>query len=60
LALRTALQKGYQTEEFASILARTSFRENFVIETVELGGLPIWVRISGRKTTAALLEGGRK
>lgn len=58
-ALRTALVKGYQTEEFANILARTSFRESFVIENVELGGLPIWVRISARKTMASLADAAR-
>lgn len=54
LALRTALQTGYRTEEFIGILARTSFGESYVIENVELGGLPIWVRISARKTTTRL------
>lgn len=58
-ALRIALQEGYQTEEFANIFARTSFGESHIIENVELGGLPIWVRISARKTTGGLADAAR-
>ena len=41
----------YRLEEIEDIVERTSFRKNYEIEKLSLGGLPVWIKIKLEKGT---------
>ena len=57
--LRKALTMSYHFSELAGIAERTSFRASYQIGKVCLGGVPMWLRITLRKTTPASANGTR-
>jgi ubiquinone/menaquinone biosynthesis C-methylase UbiE len=49
--LRTAVNATYTTAEFAEIIEATSFAGSYTLEKIQLAGMPMWVRITLRKST---------
>lgn len=47
--LRKQLRMTYSLEEFDEILKQTKFKENYIIQQIEIGNLPIWLRIALKK-----------
>lgn len=50
-ALKKQLRMTYRTEEFARILDRSKFANNYALTKVKLAGLPIWLRITLNKVS---------
>jgi ubiquinone/menaquinone biosynthesis C-methylase UbiE len=48
--LKQQLKMAYKIPEIQSILEETSFKNNYELDKVTLGGLPIWLRIKLTKT----------
>lgn len=48
-ALRKALSIAARTEEYVAMVKNTSFAENFMVDKVELGSIPMWLRITVTK-----------
>jgi ubiquinone/menaquinone biosynthesis C-methylase UbiE len=49
-AIRESIKKSYRIEEITKIIEKTSFAGNYSIEKIKLSGLPMWMRITLRKT----------
>ena len=50
LALRQALDAAYSKNEIGNIIKRTSFAHSYSLDEITIGGLPIWMRITLRKS----------
>jgi ubiquinone/menaquinone biosynthesis C-methylase UbiE len=48
-ALRKALSIAARTDEYVTMIKDTSFAGSFTVDRVELGALPMWLRITLRK-----------